>query len=101
MPSVFFGHGNPMNAVQQNAFTDGWRRIAASIAKPRAILAISAHWYLPATAVTMARVPGRSMILADSQRSYSAWNIRHRAMNGWAAGFGAYCILTRWILMTV
>ena len=50
MPSVFFGHGNPMNAVQQNAFTDGWRRMAASILKPRAILAISAHWYLPATA---------------------------------------------------
>ena len=57
MPSVFFGHGNPMNAVQQNAFTDGWRRMAASILKPRAILAISAHWYLPATAVTIARAP--------------------------------------------
>jgi len=57
MPSVFFGHGNPMNAVQQNAFTDGWRRMAASILKPRAILAISAHWYLPATAVTISRAP--------------------------------------------
>ena len=57
MPSVFFGHGNPMNAVQQNAFTDGWRRMAASIPKPRAILAISAHWYLPATAVTISRAP--------------------------------------------
>jgi len=57
MPAVFFGHGNPMNAVQKNAFTDGWRRIAASIVKPRAILAISAHWYLPATAVTIARTP--------------------------------------------
>src|SRR5579862_4681933 len=45
MPSVFVGHGNPMNAVQQNEFTDGWRRMAASIPKPRAILAISAHWY--------------------------------------------------------
>jgi 4,5-DOPA dioxygenase extradiol len=53
----FFGHGNPMNAVQQNAFTDGWRRIVASIVKPRAILAISAHWYSPATAVTIARAP--------------------------------------------
>ena len=57
MPSIFFGHGNPMNAVQQNVFTDGWRRIAAAILKPRAILAISAHWYLPATAVTIARAP--------------------------------------------
>jgi 4,5-DOPA dioxygenase extradiol len=57
MPSIFFGHGNPMNALRQNAFTDGWRRIAAAILKPRAILAISAHWYLPATAVTIARAP--------------------------------------------
>jgi 4,5-DOPA dioxygenase extradiol len=57
MPSMFFGHGNPMNAVRQNEFTDGWRRMAASIPKPRAILAISAHWYLPATAVTTASAP--------------------------------------------
>jgi len=57
IPSLFFGHGNPMNAVQQNEFTDGWRRMAASILKPRAILAISAHWYLPATAVTISRAP--------------------------------------------
>ena len=35
MPSVFFGHGNPMNAVQQNAFTDGWRRMAASIGETK------------------------------------------------------------------
>jgi 4,5-DOPA dioxygenase extradiol len=57
MPSVFFGHGNPMNAVQTNAFTDGWGRIAAAIPKPRAVLAISAHWFLPATAVTIDRSP--------------------------------------------
>jgi len=48
MPSIFFGHGNPMNALQQNEFTDGWRGMAASILKPRAILSISAQWYLPA-----------------------------------------------------
>jgi 4,5-DOPA dioxygenase extradiol len=46
MPSVFFGHGNPMNAVQQNDFTDGWRRVAASMPKPSSILAISAHWFV-------------------------------------------------------
>ena len=57
MPSAFFGHGNPMNAVQQNVFTDGWHRMAASIPKPRAILAISAHWYLPSIAVTIAHAP--------------------------------------------
>ena len=57
MPAVFFGHGNPLNALQQNEFTDGWRRIAGSILQPRAILAISAHWYVSATAVTIARAP--------------------------------------------
>ena len=57
LPSVFFGHGNPMNAVQQNAFTDGWRRMAVSILNARAILVISAHWYVPTTAVTISSAP--------------------------------------------
>ncbi len=57
MPSMFFGHGNPMNALTQNKFTDGWRRMAASTRRPRAILAVSAHWYGPATAVTIAGAP--------------------------------------------
>jgi 4,5-DOPA dioxygenase extradiol len=57
MPAVFFGHGNPMNAISQNEFTRSWSRIAASLQKPRAILAISAHWFLPATAVTIDRNP--------------------------------------------
>jgi len=46
-----------MNAVQQNEFTDGWCRIAESIPKPRAILAISAHWFIPATSVTIGFAP--------------------------------------------
>jgi len=57
MPSVFFGHGNPMNAVQQNDFTEGWRRVAASMPKPSSILAISAHWFVPGTAVTIGLYP--------------------------------------------
>ncbi|HEX4781431.1 MAG TPA: 4,5-DOPA dioxygenase extradiol [Usitatibacter sp.] len=52
LPAIFFGHGNPMNALQANAYTEGWRRFAQSIPKPRAILCVSAHWYLPRTAVT-------------------------------------------------
>lgn len=52
MPAIFFGHGNPMNAIQRNAWTDGWSRIGASLAKPDAILCISAHWYVPTVAVT-------------------------------------------------
>lgn len=52
MPSIFFGHGNPMNAIQSNDWTDAWRAIGDSIAKPEAILVVSAHWYIPDTAVT-------------------------------------------------
>jgi 4,5-DOPA dioxygenase extradiol len=57
MPAIFFGHGNPMNALQQNAWTEGWRRLGAEMPRPRAILSVSAHWYLPATAVTAMAAP--------------------------------------------
>ena len=57
MPAVFFGHGNPMNALQTNQYTESWRRFAQSIPRPKAILAISAHWYIPDTAVTGSPFP--------------------------------------------
>ncbi len=52
MPAIFLGHGNPMNALQRNAWTDGWSDIGKEMPRPRAVLAVSAHWYLPATLVT-------------------------------------------------
>jgi len=52
MPVVFFGHGNPMNALSQNAYTEGWKQLGREIPKPNAVLAISAHWYVDRTAVT-------------------------------------------------
>ena len=57
MPAIFFGHGNPMNAVTRNAYTDGWAAIGASIPRPKAVLCVSAHWYLPVTAVTAMDAP--------------------------------------------
>jgi 4,5-DOPA dioxygenase extradiol len=57
MPSVFLGHGNPMNAISRNGYTEGWAAIGRSIPKPKAILAVSAHWYVPTTAVTVAASP--------------------------------------------
>ena len=57
MPAVFFGHGNPMNALRRNAWTESWSAIGAAIPRPRAVLCISAHWYIPATLVTAMRVP--------------------------------------------
>lgn len=52
MPAVFFGHGSPMNAITTNGWTDAWTAIGRSIPKPKAILCISAHWYIPNVAVT-------------------------------------------------
>lgn len=57
LPAVFFGHGNPMNAVTQNSYTEAWRRIGEETLRPKAILAISAHWYVPETAVTVTTAP--------------------------------------------
>ncbi|MDT4968898.1 MAG: dioxygenase extradiol [Acidobacteriota bacterium] len=57
MPAIFFGHGNPMNALSQNAYTESWARIGNSLPRPKAVLAISAHWYIPATAVTAMSSP--------------------------------------------
>ncbi|HEV7799171.1 MAG TPA: 4,5-DOPA dioxygenase extradiol [Pyrinomonadaceae bacterium] len=57
MPAIFFGHGNPMNAVSKNSYTDGWAAIGKSIPRPKAILCVSAHWYLPGTAVTAMAFP--------------------------------------------
>ena len=57
MPAIFFGHGNPMNAIQRNSYTEGWSALARRIPKPRAIVCVSAHWYLPATLVTATTAP--------------------------------------------
>ena len=57
MPAIFFGHGNPMNAVLNNSYTEGWRRIGQQIPRPKAILSISAHWFVPETAVTISAAP--------------------------------------------
>ncbi|HZT75847.1 MAG TPA: 4,5-DOPA dioxygenase extradiol [Vicinamibacterales bacterium] len=57
LPAIFFGHGNPMNAVLHNAYTDAWHRIGQETPRPRAILSISAHWFVPGTGVTVSTAP--------------------------------------------
>ncbi|MCU4185965.1 4,5-DOPA dioxygenase extradiol [Acidiferrimicrobium sp. IK] len=52
LPAAFLGHGSPMNALEHNRYTEAWRAFGASITAPRAILVVSAHWYVNATAVT-------------------------------------------------
>ncbi len=56
MPALFIGHGSPMNTIDRNDFTRGWARLGRELPRPRALLVVSAHWYIGATAVTaMAR----------------------------------------------
>jgi 4,5-DOPA dioxygenase extradiol len=57
IPAIFFGHGNPMNAVGNNAYTEAWRCIGEQTARPKAILSISAHWCVPGTGVTVNSSP--------------------------------------------
>lgn len=56
-PAIFFGHGNPMNALADNEWTRGWAKIGSEIPKPKAVLCISAHWYVPGVAVTAMERP--------------------------------------------
>jgi 4,5-DOPA dioxygenase extradiol len=57
MPILFFGHGNPMNAIARNAYTERWSELGCALPRPKAILAISAHWYVDYTAVTAMPAP--------------------------------------------
>lgn len=57
MPVLFLGHGNPMNAIEDNIFTEGFERIRKDLPNPRAILCISAHWETRGTFVTAMEQP--------------------------------------------
>lgn len=56
-PAIFFGHGNPMNALERNRYTEAWRTIGTQIPRPSAILSISAHWFVPGTGLTVSSAP--------------------------------------------
>jgi 4,5-DOPA dioxygenase extradiol len=57
MPAAFIGHGSPMNAIETNRYTESWTTFASSMPTPRAILVVSAHWYVNITAVTAMHLP--------------------------------------------
>jgi len=57
MPVLFLGHGNPMNAIEENEFVNGFRKISNEIPKPTSILCISAHWETRGMRVTAMDYP--------------------------------------------
>jgi 4,5-DOPA dioxygenase extradiol len=57
MPALFIGHGSPMNTLELNRYTQAWRDLGARLPRPRAILCVSAHWYIGHAAVTAMAQP--------------------------------------------
>ena len=56
-PTLFVGHGSPMNAIEQNEFSDKWKKIASDFETPKAIICISAHWLTRGTFVSAMEMP--------------------------------------------
>jgi 4,5-DOPA dioxygenase extradiol len=52
LPAVFIGHGSPMNAIEDNGWARAFRSLGENLPSPRAVLAVSAHWFVPGTYVT-------------------------------------------------
>lgn len=57
MPAIFLGHGNPMNAISTNTYTEAWAAIGREFPRPEAVLMVSAHWYIERCAVTISPAP--------------------------------------------
>ncbi|MFG1173335.1 4,5-DOPA dioxygenase extradiol [Erwiniaceae bacterium CAU 1747] len=57
MPALFLGHGSPMNVLEENIYTETWRKLGETLPQPKAIIAVSAHWLTRGTAVTAMEEP--------------------------------------------
>lgn len=112
MPLLFVGHGNPMLAITDNVFKQGWQELGRRLPHPRAILCISAHWLTRGTFVTMADQPrtihdfgGFPQALYDEQYpapgavDYARMTIEHvqrvavHEDYDWGLDHGAWCVL--------
>lgn len=57
MPTLFIGHGSPMNAIEDNRFSQAWKALGNQMPKPEAILSVSAHWYTNDTRIMTSEDP--------------------------------------------
>jgi 4,5-DOPA dioxygenase extradiol len=56
-PVLFLGHGSPLNAIEDNAWSRAWRALGERLPRPRAILCVSAHWETPGPWLTGSEAP--------------------------------------------
>jgi 4,5-DOPA dioxygenase extradiol len=115
-PSLFVGHGSPMNAIESNAWTRSWAALGQRIGRPRAILAISAHWetdgvrvtsgpwprtihdfrgFPPALSAVRYPSPGDPGLARDIAGALSAWDATPDP-DGWGLDHGVWSVL-RWM----
>ncbi|WP_205501505.1 4,5-DOPA-extradiol-dioxygenase [Rufibacter psychrotolerans] len=57
MPVLFIGHGSPMNGIEDNEFSQRWKKMAQEIPTPKAVLVVSAHWFTKGTKITAMDFP--------------------------------------------
>ena len=76
MPVLFTGHGSPMNGIEENEFTDYWKKLGREIPKPTAVLCISAHWLTKGTKVTAMNSPKTIHDFGGFPQHYLMYNIR-------------------------
>ncbi|MGL1958105.1 MAG: 4,5-DOPA dioxygenase extradiol [Colwellia sp.] len=113
MPTVFLGHGTPMNAIEDNQFSRSWSTLGRMLPKPQAILVISAHWMTKKTTlVDVSAMPrtihdfhgfpaalnkqqyqakGHPELAKEVVNLLSGFNVHED--NHWGLDHGAWCVL--------
>ena len=114
IPALFVGHGNPMNAIEDNEFSRTWAELGRSLPRPKGIVCVSAHWETDGTCVTAMEQPATihdfsgfpaalenmsypapgSPEIAEKVMS-SARSTRIRPDRSWGLDHGAWSVLCR------
>lgn len=97
MPALFLGHGSPMNVLEENSYTNTWRKLGETLPRPKAIIAVSAHWYTKGTAVTAMENPCTIHDFGGSRRRYLIPTILLPARLHWRAKWQKSCLLSAFI----